>query len=153
MDKDKPDFVILVFPAWIFHEDSASKLLKSISILLESRYSVHIKMVPVSSHGLPQNRTTIILLAMPICSSPQWTQPFAQTEQNITVRDRIGDLGFRNPRNSASENNATALVCSHGSRNIYNHQTGRAAPTHKPINMDSLATDGQLRPTPSFTSR
>lgn len=79
---------------------------------------------------------------MPICAAPKWTQAFAQEEQNVTVGDRIRDLGFKNPRDGECENTPTALVCSHGSANIYNHQTGRLASTHKPIDMDSLVTVG-----------
>ncbi|KAL2010662.1 hypothetical protein VTN00DRAFT_6469 [Thermoascus crustaceus] len=110
--------------------------------ILESRHSVHIKKVPVSSNGLPQDRTIIILLTMPICAAPQWRQAFAQEEQNVTVGDRIRDLGFKKPRDDESGNTATALVCGHGSANIYNNQTGRLASTHKPINMDSSVTVG-----------
>lgn len=135
------DFLALILPPWILHEDAYDRLFQGIYDLLASRYCIHLKKVSLASHGIPCDGTVIILLASSVSSPVQWTGLFDSKKDEAVdpiAFDRIRDLAFRNPR--SSDLTAGSLVCKHptANTNVYNHQTGIAPPDSHPVDLGSL---------------
>ncbi|KAK2803834.1 hypothetical protein FQN50_006841 [Emmonsiellopsis sp. PD_5] len=134
------DFLVLAMPSAVLHHRVLPRFLQSVFLLLQRRYCIHLKLLDLSAHGIPQRRKQLVLLASPICAVPGWDF----TPQSVTVSDLIGDITFDNPR--PGQDGKTAFVCkpAHGSgcnlmHDIYNHQTGLPAGDVPEIDPNSIA--------------
>jgi hypothetical protein len=168
-----PDFLVLLMPPALLHCSTIGRFSTSVIKFLEQRLSVHIKLSPLQDHGIPQERSVLVVVASPSCASLPWDSdwPVTSQEPSITIKDLIGDLAFENPRLTQIANNG--FVCSgpaqsnlapdesNGStRYIYNHRTGRLPPPGKiPIDMDANAIqmsrngpEDWIHPSKSLTS-
>jgi hypothetical protein len=148
-----PDFLVMLMPPALLHRSTIGRFLTSIFKLLEQRLSVHMKLSPLQDHGIPQERSTLIVVASPFCASMPWhfDWPVTGPRPSVKIKDLIGDLAFENPR--ATQGAKGGFVCSVPAQNnpdsdegnrstkyIYNHQTGRSAPLGKtPIDMNANA--------------
>ena len=148
-----PDFLVMLMPPALLHHSTIGRFSRSIFKLLEQRLSVHINLSPLQDHGIPQERSTLIVVASPFCAPLPWhfDWPVPGPHLSVKVKDLIGDLAFENPR--ASRGAKGGFVCSIPTRNsptsdegngrtkyIYNHQTGRSAPLREtPIDMNANA--------------
>jgi hypothetical protein len=142
-----PDFLVMLMPPALLHRSTISRFSTSIFKLLEQRLSVHIRLSSLQDHGIPQERSTLIVVASPFCASLPWhfDWPVTRPRPSVKVKDLIGDLAFENPR--ATRGAKGGFVCSVPSdqgngrtQYIYNHQTGRSAPLGEtPIDMSANA--------------
>jgi hypothetical protein len=144
------DFLVLIMPILILHKVTYPRLLKSIFILLENKYSVHMKRVHASDYGIPQNRDAFILLTSPVCAASPWGD---KSVSITTVQNSIQDLRFANPRMRNSE--GCGFVCNYdphaSDRNradaaphsMYNHETGFSPGSDGPVDLNSTAEISQ----------
>lgn len=153
--RDKPDFLVISFPPWIFLDQAFQEFFGAMYALLEARYAVHLKRMRLDRYGPVQGEMlvmvgscvpspipwgTILTTAHPPPSPPPpaaaaGSDPVSSSA-GTTILARIQDLNFINPRIWAPElgPNATALasgrslVCKHPltHADVYNHPTGLA---------------------------
>jgi hypothetical protein len=146
-----PDFLVMLMPPALLHRSTIGRFSTSIFKLLEQRLSVHVRISSLQDHGIPQERSTLIVVASPFCASLPWRfdWPVTGRRPSVKVEDLIGDLAFENPR--ATQGGKGGFVCSVPAQNrptideengrtqyVYNHQTGRLAPLGQtPIDMSA----------------
>ncbi|KAK2751820.1 hypothetical protein FQN55_009263 [Onygenales sp. PD_40] len=134
------DFLVLTMPSAVLHHRVLSRFLQSVFLLLRRRFCVHLKLLDLSAHGIPQRRKHLVLFASPVCTAPGWDS----TPQSVTISDLIGDITSENPR--IGQDGKTAFVCkptrapeSSLMHDIYNHQTGLPAGDAPKIDPHSIA--------------
>lgn len=148
-----PDFLVMLMPPALLHCSAIGRFSTSIIKLLEQRLSVHIRLSSLQDHGIPQERSTLIVVASPFCASLPWHSvwPVTGARPSVNVKHLLGDLAFENPR--ANQGVRGGFVCSIPTQNnlasdegnrrtqyVYNHQTGRPAPLGEiPIDMNANA--------------
>jgi hypothetical protein len=148
-----PDFLVMLMPPALLHRSTIGRFSTSIFKLLEQRLSVHIRLSSLQDHGIPQERSTLIVVASPFCASLPWhfDWPITGPRPSVKVKDLIGDLAFENPR--ATQGAKGGFVCSVPAQKnpasdegngrtqyIYNHQTGRSTPLGEtPVDMSANA--------------
>ncbi|OQV05976.1 hypothetical protein CLAIMM_10624 [Cladophialophora immunda] len=138
----KPDFLVMLSSPAMLHASFVPRFLATIINLLKHRRSVHIRLCRLQEHGLPQERSILLVVASPFCAPLPWYlhwPSLPRKEQPITLRDLIVDLDFDNPR--LGSGSKRAFVCSppldaaHPDQrrgpcldHVYNHQTGQHPP-------------------------
>lgn len=95
-----PDFLVMPMPPALLHRSTIGRFSTSIFKLLEQRLSVHIKLSPLQDHGIPQDRSTLIVVASPFCASLPWdlNWPVTGPRSPVKIKDFIEDLASENPR-------------------------------------------------------
>lgn len=144
-----PIFLVLTMSSAILHEFAFPELMECILILLENRYSVHLQKIWLPDHGIPQNRTIVVLLASSLWAAvplgiDKHISESDSCKKSKTVRHMIGDLSFRNTRTDRDSKTSSASKHSNAEcglrKHIHNHQTRRQPCHHHPIDLDSTAT-------------
>jgi hypothetical protein len=136
----EPDFLIMLMPPALLHRSTIGRFSMSIVKLLEQRFSVHVKLSPLQDLGIPQERTTLIVVASSFCTSLPWhiDWPVTGPQPPVMAKDLIGNLAFENPR--AAQGGKVGFVCSVPAQSnldpaeenrpikeIHNHLTGCSA--------------------------
>ena len=136
-----PHFLVSFMPPALLYHSALGRFASTVIRLMEQRLSVHIKLSRIRDYGIPQERSSLVVVAAPSYASP-WHVSFPATNraQVVKIKDLIEDLAFENPRTSAKGGRG-GFVCpkplqdppdptegAGPTKYIYNHQTGRAAP-------------------------
>lgn len=137
------DFYSAFLPAATLHKAASGQLAATIFSLLKQKRSVHLKLCSFQQYGLPQDRTVLCLVASPMRLPIAWTNDQIQRR---TLREKIGDLAFVNPR--LAHHPQTGFVCPLGEapgvhstedvqattevKLIYNHLTGQKTESGSP---------------------
>jgi hypothetical protein len=143
--KLSPQFLVLTIHSTILHQKTIKRFSATIFQLLESNYSVHLRLTTLQEHGFPQEKCVLVMVAAPPSTSLPWQQnwPLPDSQPSLKVNDLIGDITFNNPR--VSREMTRGFVCSipgsdgsdilrqTGANLLYNHQTGRRSKTVKNI--------------------
>jgi site-specific DNA-cytosine methylase len=140
--KLKPHFVVLMTHSAVLHQNTIGRFSAIVFDLLERNYSVHLRLTNLQEHGLPQDKSILVMVAAPASTSLAWHLNWALPDSQLPckVKDFIGDIVFGNPR--ASTETKDGFVCSYPAPNnnygvpnhngeslLYNHQTGRVSET------------------------
>ena len=133
----KPDFVIATVSPAMLHPLAIARFAKAILSLLEARLSVHLKLCKFQDHGIPQDKTILLLIASPLYA-PLPALPLSRrnTSQGpqTTLNDMIADLSIVNSRASVEPERGFVFqvqqpnepfLPQRSRKNIFNHQTGR----------------------------
>ncbi len=127
----------MLMPSELASQATMRRFSKSILNLLERGFLVRIGLVVHSQLGIPQDRSTLTVLATPF---PGLLLALKRNPVELapkkSIRDAIGDLAFLNPR--TSEGTLGGFACYRpgptggairtASENIYNHRTGQVVP-------------------------
>jgi hypothetical protein len=159
--KLSPQFLVLMTHSAVLHDKVIDRFSATIFQLLESNYSVHLRLTTLHEHALPQEKSILVMVAAPSSASLPWQQNWSPPDPQLSLKlnDFIGDIAFDNPR--ASMETTRGFVCSIPGSNssddlrqnranlLYNHQTGRSSNTGKNLldmnaNTVTLAPDGAL---------
>jgi len=132
----KPDFVIATVSPAMLHPLAIPRFAKAILSLLEARLSVQLKLCKFQDHGIPQDKTILLLFASPLYpplpALPLWRRNTGQGPQT-TLNDMIADLSLVNSRASVEPERGFVFqvqqpnepLPQRSRKNIFNHQTGR----------------------------
>ena len=130
-----PHFVVLITHSAILHQSTIERFSAAVFELLERNYSVHLKLTTLQQHGIPQDRSILLMVAAPPSASLPWQSnwPLSDSQLSCKVKDLIGNIAFDNPR--ASTETKGGFVCSipasdgsneasthNGARLLYNHR-------------------------------
>lgn len=135
----------------VLHQNTVGRFSATVFKLLECNYAVYLRLTTLQQHGLPQDKSILVMVAAPPSTSLPWqlNWPLPDLQLSRKVKDLIGDITFDNPR--ACSETKGGFVCSipasddsngalthNGVRLLYNHQTGRASKTGKAsLDMDA----------------
>ncbi|KAK1770181.1 hypothetical protein QBC33DRAFT_313551 [Phialemonium atrogriseum] len=149
----KPDFTALQISPAVLHSSTIRRFSESILRLLEQGQTVRISLQSLQAHGIPQDRSILVVVGSPFPGSahvstkrhdpPAIATGATRSQSPGKIEAFIGDLAFENPR--ATEGAGGTFVCSQADgagmppRYIYNHGTGQHVPGEdaKAVDMDA----------------
>lgn len=139
------DFMVLTMPAAALHDLVFTRLVEVIFQLLERRYAVHLRLLSLPEHDIPQDRKVLVLLASPVCITAPWGDARTRAPSKPTVGSLIGDLAVNNPHVNRDRRTSFAFQPTGGTNSIrHNHQTGHQQASSRPVILDTDAVQGFL---------
>lgn len=149
---NKPDMVVVALPPWVLVEQAFRKFFPVVYALLQERYAVHLKRVPLSRFG-PVSGEMLFLVASCVPAPIPWDivsggAPGPGSRDLETVFSRIHDLNFLNSRAfTHSSGSSESLVCMHPVSNaeVYNHPAGLAGSPSVTLDLNTQLTLDALK--------